>query len=380
MQYSEAELHRNSNNARDDPLWRFLIFCSGRPLATSEEGAEHVGPASGVPIFGLDALSSAAYGPEAALTLLIPLGLAGVHYIVPITAAILALLIIVFFSYCQTIDAYPHGGGSYTVASENLGPHAGLLAASALMIDYVLTAAVGISAGVGALVSAVPSLQPHILGLCLLILIILSIVNMRGVREAGVFFTAPTYLFIGTLLILIVVGLFKAVIHGGHPSPIVAPPALPKAATALSFWLLLKVFSSGCTAMTGVEAVSNGTPAFRDPNTKNGEDHADHHHRDADHAPRRYRLVMPCLRRGRHRPERRELPKRAVDAPRGRAGPRLVLLPHHRCHPVGAIALGQHRLRGLPTPHARHCPRRLLAACIHRARADVSFTPTACTR
>jgi amino acid transporter len=245
-----------------------LDILFGRPLATSEEGAEHVGPASGVPIFGLDALSSAAYGPEAALTLLIPLGLAGVHYIVPITAAILALLIIVFFSYCQTIDAYPHGGGSYTVASENLGPHAGLLAASALMIDYVLTAAVGISAGVGALVSAVPSLQPHILGLCLLILIILSIVNMRGVREAGVFFTAPTYLFIGTLLILIVVGLFKAVIHGGHPSPIVAPPALPKAATALSFWLLLKVFSSGCTAMTGVEAVSNGTPAFRDPNTK----------------------------------------------------------------------------------------------------------------
>jgi amino acid transporter len=240
----------------------------GRPLATSEEGAEHVGPASGVPIFGLDALSSAAYGPEAALTLLIPLGLAGVHYIVPITAAILALLIIVFFSYRQTIDAYPQGGGSYTVASENLGHHAGLLAASALMIDYVLTAAVGISAGVGALVSALPKLQPHTLGLCLLILLILSVVNMRGVREAGVFFTAPTYLFIGTLFTLIVVGLLKSAMHGGHPTPIVAPPILPKSAVVLSFWLLLKVFSSGCTAMTGVEAVSNGTPAFRAPNTK----------------------------------------------------------------------------------------------------------------
>jgi amino acid transporter len=240
----------------------------GRPLATSEEGAEQVGPASGVSIFGLDALSSAAYGPEAALTLLIPLGLVGVHYIVPITAAILALLIIVFFSYRQTIDTYPHGGGSYTVASENLGVHAGLLAAAALMIDYVLTAAVGISAGVGALVSALPKLEPHRLGLCLLILIILSVVNMRGVREAGIFFTAPTYLFILTLFILIVVGLFKAIIHGGHPSPIVAPPPMPAAVTALSFWLLLKVFSSGCTAMTGVEAVSNGTPAFRDPNTK----------------------------------------------------------------------------------------------------------------
>lgn len=244
-----------------------LLF--GRPLATSEEGAEHVGPASGVPIFGLDALSSAAYGPEAALTLLIPLGLMGVHYIVPITAAILALLIIVYFSYRQTIDAYPNGGGSYTVASENLGPHIGLLSAAALMIDYVLTAAVGISAGVGALVSALPKLQPHTLGLCLLILAILSIVNMRGLREAGVVFTLPTYLFIGTLLILIVVGLVKAAASGGHPSPVVAPPAFPQAtATVLSFWLLLKVFSSGCTAMTGVEAVSNGVTAFRNPNTK----------------------------------------------------------------------------------------------------------------
>jgi amino acid transporter len=242
----------------------------GRPLATSEEGAEHVGPASGVPIFGLDALSSAAYGPEAALTLLIPLGLAGVHFIVPITAAILALLVIVFFSYRQTIDAYPNGGGSYTVASENLGPHIGLLSAAALMIDYVLTAAVGISAGVGALISAAPKLQPHTLGLCLLILVILSIVNMRGVREAGVAFTVPTYLFIGTLLIMIAVGLVKTVLSGGHPTPIVAPPALPAAAAAVSplamLWLLLKVFSSGCTAMTGVEAVSNGVTAFRAPN------------------------------------------------------------------------------------------------------------------
>jgi amino acid transporter len=126
----------------------------GRPLANWEEHGEQVGPSAGIPIFGLDALSSAAYGPEAALTLLIPLGLLGVHYILPVITAIVVLLVIVYFSYCQTIDAYPQGGGSYTVASENLGPHVGLLAAAALMIDYVLTAAVGISAGVGALVSA----------------------------------------------------------------------------------------------------------------------------------------------------------------------------------------------------------------------------------
>src|SRR6266700_1691030 len=139
----------------------------GRPLATEEEKAERIGPAKGIPIFGLDALSSAAYGPEAALTLLIPLGPAGIVYIVPVTFSIILLLTIVYFSYRQTIAAYPGGGGSYTVASENLGPHAGLLAGAALMIDYILTAAVGISAGVGALVSAVPQFQPHTLAICL---------------------------------------------------------------------------------------------------------------------------------------------------------------------------------------------------------------------
>src|SRR3984957_3837618 len=170
----------------------------GKPLATSEERGEHIGVAAGIPIFGLDALTSAAYGPEAAMTLLIPLGLAGAHYIVPVISAILILLLIVFFSYRQTIAAYPRGGGSYTVASENLGDGAGLLAAAALMIDYILTAAVGISAGVGALVSAVPGLQSHTLGLCLLILLILMLVNMRGVRDTGVAFLIPTYLFLGT--------------------------------------------------------------------------------------------------------------------------------------------------------------------------------------
>src|SRR6202140_5729158 len=134
-----------------------LDLIVGKPIKTSDERAEEIGPGAGISIFGLDALSSAAYGPEAALSLLIPLGLLGVHYIIPVSAAIIALLVIVYFSYRQTIAAYPAGGGSYTVATENLGEKAGLLAAAALMIDYILTAAVGISAGVGALVSAVPS-------------------------------------------------------------------------------------------------------------------------------------------------------------------------------------------------------------------------------
>jgi amino acid transporter len=248
-----------------------LNLLLGRPLATSEERAEHIGPIAGIPIFGLDALSSAAYGPEAALTLLIPLGLAGVQYILPISVAIIVLLTIVFFSYRQTIEAYPHGGGSYTVASENLGEGAGLLAAAALMIDYILTAAVGISAGVGALISAVPSLQPHTLALCLVVLAILTLVNMRGVHDTGVVFMIPTYLFTGTLLLVIAVGAWQVFSSGGHPHPITALPTASPATMALSWWLLLKVFSSGCTAMTGVEAVSNGVMAFRDPTRKNAK-------------------------------------------------------------------------------------------------------------
>ena len=247
-----------------------LLF--GRPLATSEERAEQIGPLAGIPIFGLDALSSAAYGPEAALTLLIPLGLLGVKYIVPVSTAIVILLVIVYFSYRQTIEAYPHGGGSYTVASQNLGEGAGLLGAAALMIDYILTAAVGISAGVGALISAVPSLQPHTLMLCLIVLGILTLVNMRGVRDTGVVFMIPTYLFTATLLIVIAVGGWQ-VVHaaGGHPAPVTPMPAIPPITAVFSWWLILKVFASGCTAMTGVEAVSNGVMAFRDPTRKNAK-------------------------------------------------------------------------------------------------------------
>src|SRR5271165_4221741 len=243
-------------------------FLIGRPLATEEEKAERIGPTKGIPIFGLDALSSAAYGPEAALTLMIPLGMAGVAYIWPITVGIVILLGIVYFSYRQTIVAYPQGGGSYTVATENLGEWAGLLAAASLMIDYVLTAAVGISAGVGALVSAVPSLQSHTPQLCLAILVLITFVNLRGMQESGAIFLLPTYIFIACLLGLIAVGLMKTLAAGGHPVPVVAPPVLTGATAAVSAWLLLRAFASGCTAMTGVEAVSNGVMAFREPTAK----------------------------------------------------------------------------------------------------------------
>ena len=248
-----------------------LDLVVGKPIKTSDERAEQIGPIQGIPIFGLDALSSAAYGPEAALTLLIPLGLLGVRYILPISAAIITLLVIVYFSYRQTIAAYPSGGGSYTVARFNLGASASLLAAAALLADYILTAAVGISAGVGALVSAVPSLLPHTVSLCVGILIVITIVNLRGVREAGVAFAIPTYLFVGTLLVTIVAGVVRVLVSGGHPSPSVALPPAPAMTAAVSFWLLLKVFASGCTALTGVEAVSNGVKAFREPTVKNAQ-------------------------------------------------------------------------------------------------------------
>jgi amino acid transporter len=248
-----------------------LDLVVGKPIKTTDERAEQIGPVQGIPIFGLDGLSSAAYGPEAALSLLIPLGLLGVRYIVPISAAIITLLVIVYFSYRQTIAAYPSGGGSYTVARFNLGAPAGLLAAAALLADYILTAAVGISAGVGALVSAVPSLLPHTVVLCVGILAVITILNLRGVREAGTAFAIPTYLFVGTLLITIVGGIFRVLFSGGHPTPAVALPPPPPITEAVSFWLLLKVFASGCTALTGVEAVSNGVKAFREPTVKNAQ-------------------------------------------------------------------------------------------------------------
>ena len=237
----------------------------GRPLASNEAGEQRIGPAAGVPTFGLDALSSAAYGPEAALTVLLSLGAAGLTLILPITIAIVIVLGIVYVSYLQTIAAYPNGGGSYTVARENLGANASLLAAAALMTDYVLNVAVGISAGIGALISAVPALQPYTLTLCLVILVLLTLVNLRGIAEAGTLFMLPTCAFILSLSALVFWGLIATIAAGGHPHPVVPPARLAHATEAVGTWLLLRAFASGCTAMTGVEAVSNGVQAFREP-------------------------------------------------------------------------------------------------------------------
>jgi amino acid transporter len=202
------------------------------------------------------------------LTILLPLGALGLHYALPITGSIILLLFVVYLSYWQTVHAYPTGGGSYTVAKENLGRFSGLLAAAALLLDYILNVAVGISAGVGALISAIPALQPHTLALCLLILALITLINLRGVRESGLAFLLPTYLFILSLFAVLGFGVIKAVLAGGHPVAVEAMPLLPATPLeAVSWWLILKAFASGCTAMTGVEAVSNGVKAFREPVT-----------------------------------------------------------------------------------------------------------------
>jgi amino acid transporter len=242
---------------------RELLF--GRPLRSEEAERERIGIVSGIPAVGLDALASAAYGPEAALTILLSLGSTGPRYIAAVSAAVVFVLVAVFASYLQTIPAYPQGGGAYTVAKENLGRLPGLLAASALSIDYVLNVAVAISAGVGAIVSALPALLPYTLPMCLAILALLATVNLRGVRTAGAVFLLPTILFVLCLAATILVGVGKAVLSSGHPVPVVAPARIAPSTTVAGAWLLARSFASGCTALTGVEAVSNAVPIFRRP-------------------------------------------------------------------------------------------------------------------
>jgi amino acid transporter len=238
----------------------------GRPLRTADEARERIGGLRGVPLLGLDALSSAAYGPEALLTVLLPLGAAGLRYVVPLTLVIVAVLAAVALSYRQTIAAYPNGGGSYTVSKENLGRTGSLVAAAALGLDYVLTVAVGISAGVGAVTSAIPALLPHTLPLTLAVLLVITLVNLRGARASSGVFALPTLAFLASLAVVIAVGLARAVGHAGPLHPVVAPPPAPAATVAVATpWLLMRAFANGTTAMTGVEAVSNAVPIFREP-------------------------------------------------------------------------------------------------------------------
>jgi amino acid transporter len=248
---------------------RDIIF--GRPLASSEEKKEELSVFSGVPALGLDALASTGYGPEAALVILLPLGAHGLRYFPVIVLAVVILLTSLYLSYRQTAAAYPNGGGAYIVAKDNLGIRAGQLAAIALLLDYLLNVVIGISAGVGAIVSAIPALHPHILIVCLAVLLTLTIVNLRGIRTSGLIFTLPVAAFVMCLTVAIGLGLARAWQSGGQPAPVVSPPAIPQATEAISTWLLLAAFANGCTAMTGIEAVSNAVPLFRKPTVPNAQ-------------------------------------------------------------------------------------------------------------
>jgi amino acid transporter len=240
-----------------------LVF--GRRLRSSDVAHERIGMPTGVSVLGLDALSSAAYGPEVALLVLMPLGVVGSRALVPILACIVALLFIVFVSYRQTIRAYPNGGGSYIVAKQNLGERWGLLAAAALGLDYVLNVAVGISAGIAAVISAFPALRGHVVGLCLAMLVVLTMTNLRGIRSTGAAWRVPTWLFVTCLGLVLIIGAYKTITAGGSPRPIVTPPHLPPQTVAVGAWIMIRAFASGCAAMTGVEAVSNGVPLFHSP-------------------------------------------------------------------------------------------------------------------
>jgi len=243
----------------------------GRPLKSSETKKEELGVATGVPVLGLDALASTAYGPEAALTILVPLGMTGLHYMPMVTIGILALLATLYMSYRQTAAAYPGGGGAYFVAKDNLGMGAGVAAGTALLLDYMLNVAVGISAGVGAVLSAVPTLQEYRLAFCLLVLVALTFINLRGVRETGITFVFPVLAFVVCVGTTLVIGLVYTFLSGGHPHPVEPPPMVSQATQAVSAWVLLRAFASGCTAMTGVEAVSNAVPLFKKPAVPNAQ-------------------------------------------------------------------------------------------------------------
>ena len=239
----------------------------GKPIASRLAHHERLSRVTGLAVLSSDPLSSVAYATEEILRVLILVGPAALAFASPIAVVIAAILAIVVFSYRQTIHAYPGGGGAYVVARENLGETPALVAAASLLIDYVLTVSVSVAAGVAAVTSAFPDLRPHRVAVALGCIALLTVGNLRGVRESGRIFAAPAYAFIGAMLALVAAGLWQVVM--GVAQPVVTSAPIPPAGEAFTIFLLLTAFSNGCTAMTGVEAVSNGVPAFRPPEARN---------------------------------------------------------------------------------------------------------------
>ena len=240
--------------------WRLLV---GRPLPAREASKEQITPVEGLSALSLDALTSVAYGPEAIVVVLAAAGAGALHIVLPITVAIVALLAILVFSYRQVIDAYPGGGGAYAVSRANLGTGASLVAGAALVVDYTLTVAVSIAAGVAALTSAFPRASPATVPICLGILALVTVLNLRGLGETARAFLLPTMLFIVGLLAIIAVGLVHPL---GLGEPLRGTSLVPtQGLKTVTFLLILKAFSAGCSALTGVEAIANGVPLFKEP-------------------------------------------------------------------------------------------------------------------
>jgi amino acid transporter len=252
--------HQGDVKVAGRTLWTVLI---GRPLRSSEASKEQINPYEGLSALSLDALTSVAYGPEAIIVVLAIAGAGALHLILPITIAIILLLAILVISYRQVIDAYPGGGGAYAVSRANLGASASLVAGASLIVDYTLTVAVSIAAGVASLTSAFPSLSPYTVAICLGILAVITLLNLRGLGDSARAFLLPTFMFIIGLLAIIAVGLIHPLgLHEAQPGrSLLSTHGLQ----VVSVLLILKAFSAGCSALTGVEAIANGVPLFKEP-------------------------------------------------------------------------------------------------------------------
>jgi amino acid transporter len=259
----------------DSALGRLRRVIFGRALPTSGAGHQKLPVFLALPIFSSDALSSNAYATEAILSVLLGSALltSNLHFALPIGFGICALLIVVVLSYRQVIFAYPAGGGAYPVSRDNLGVVPSLVAAASLLVDYVLTVATSVAAGVAAIITAVPSLHEHLVLMCILGVLVVAILNLRGVREAGWAFAGPAYLFIFSILATIAAGLIGLAIHAPHLSEAQrlgdSYAAAKSGIATVGLYLILRGFSQGCTALTGVEAISNTTPLFKEPSDKN---------------------------------------------------------------------------------------------------------------
>ncbi|MEX2393072.1 MAG: APC family permease, partial [Actinomycetota bacterium] len=237
----------------------------GRPKETSRLEHERLSKKVGLAVFASDNLSSSAYATEEMLHVLVLGGAAAIAYSIPVAVALVTVVAVIAYSYRATIHAYPNGGGAYIVAHENLGKYPGLIAAAALLIDYILTVSVSVAAGLAAIVSFAPELHTYRVHLSLAVIAFITLMNLRGVRESGVLFAIPTYAFLALVGGTIVYGLARVFVFGLEP----VHAHLPEATQPVTLFFLLRAFAKGSAAVTGIEAVSNGIPAFREPASKN---------------------------------------------------------------------------------------------------------------